>query len=384
MKAGKYMKGWICGGMALVMGAALTLSQLEVFAGDRIDTSRDCSLTITMADDIGAQYPELINAEIPVTLYKVADMDSNAEYMPLEGFSETGLADIDSDTTADDWAAIAEKACQALGRPYALEEEKPEEAEEETGEKPGGEAGEETSEKPGGEAGEETGEEPAVPEVNEPVKSGFTVRLADGPDTLGGLECGLYLVYAEETLTDNYVYHFTPYLVSLPTSDYTIENGGTDTWTYDVAMGLKPQQGTRYGELIIEKTLNTVNVSMGGASCVFQVEAIKDGKIVYSNVLSLNFKEPGTKQIVVDEIPMGAAVTVTEIYAGAGYTLTSAPSVDVTIVTPEAEGYPATANFTNDYDYPGYGTSVVNHFEHIGEGWEWNPQADNAGNIGEE
>ncbi len=380
MKAGKYKKGWICGGLALVMGAALTLSRLEVFAGDRIDTSKDCSLTVTMADDISDQYPELMNAEIPVTLYKVADMDSNAEYMPLEGFSEIGLEDIDSGTTAGDWAAIAEKACQALGRPYELEEEKSKE----TGEKPGEEVGETAGEEAGEPTEEETGENPEMPEAEAPVKSEFSVRLANGPATLGGLECGMYLVYAEETLTDNYVYNFTPYLVSLPTSDYTIENGGTDTWTYDVTMGLKPQQSTRYGDLIIEKTLGTVNTSMGGASCVFQVEAIKDNKIVYSNVLSLNFKEPGTKQIVVDEIPMGAAVTVTEIYAGAGYRLTSAPSVDVTVVTPETEGYPATAEFTNDYEYPGYGTSVVNHFEHIGEGWEWNSQADNAGNIGEE
>ena len=81
---------------------------------------------------------------------------------------------------------------------------------------------------------------------------------------------------------------------------------------------------------------------------------------------------------------MGAEVTVTEIYAGAGYKLISAPSVDVTIVKPETEGYPATVNFTNDYDYPGYGTSVVNHFERIGQGWEWNQQTDNAGSIGEE
>ncbi|WP_418752103.1 DUF5979 domain-containing protein [Frisingicoccus sp.] len=365
MKAGKYKKGWICGGLALMMGAALTLSQLEAFAGDRIDTSKDCSLTITMADDISAQYPELMDAEIPVTLYKVADMDSNADYMPLEGFSEIGLADIDSDTTAGDWAAIAEKACQALGRPYGSEEDKTEEPEETPGE-------------------DKTEESEETPQAAEPVKSEFTVRLANGPAALEGLECGMYLVYAEETLTENYVYNFTPYLVSLPTSDYTIEGGGTDTWTYDVVMGLKPQQSTRYGELLIEKTLDTVNTSMGGASCVFQVEAVKDGKLVYSNVLSLSFKEPGTKQILIDEIPMGAAVTVTEVYAGAGYTLTSAPSVNVTVVTPETEGYPATAAFTNDYEYPGYGTSVVNHFEHIGEGWEWNPQTDNAGNIGEE
>lgn len=251
-----------------------------------------------------------------------------------------------------------------MGRTYGSEKDKTEESEETPG--------------------EETGEDPKAPVVEAPVKTEFTVRLADGPDTLEGLECGLYLVYAEETPTDNYVYHFTPYLVSLPTSDYTIENGGTDTWTYDVVMGLKPQQSTRYGDLVIEKTLSTVNTSMGGASCVFQVEAVKEDKIVYSNVVSLSFKEPGTKRIVIDEIPMGASVTVTEIYAGAGYTLTSAPSVDVTVVTPETEGYPATAEFTNDYEYPGYGTSVVNHFEHIGEGWEWNPQTDNAGNIGEE
>lgn len=354
MKAGKYRKIWICGAMTLVMGASLVFSRMAAFAGDRIDTSAACSLTIEVAGDISSQYPEILDAGIPVTLYKVADMDSNADYTPLEGFEEIGLADIGSETTAGEWAAMAEKACVALGRPFDPEKETKDEDNQE-------------------------------PLVKEPVTHEFTVDLGDGqPDTLAGLDCGMYLVYAEETATDNYVYNFTPYLVSLPTSDYTIENGGTDTWTYDVVMGLKPQQGTRYGDLIIEKTLGTVNTSMGGASCVFQVEAVKDGKIVYSNVLSLNFKDPGTKQIVVDEIPMGAEVTVTEIYAGAGYKLTSAPSVNVTIVEPETEGYPATANFTNDYDYPGYGTSVVNHFEHIGEGWEWNSQTDNAGTIGEE
>lgn len=366
MKAGKYKKVWICGVMALVMSAALVLSQFNVFADDRIDTSRACSLTITMADDIGAQYPELMNAEIPVTLYKVADMDKNSEYTPLEGFGEIGLADIGSDTTADDWAAIARKACQVLGRPFESEEQALE-----------GTEGEITGE------GKIT-EEPQEPAVKEPVKSEFTVKLIDGPDTLGGLECGLYLVYAEETPTDNYVYNFKPYLVSLPTNDYTAENGGTDTWTYDVTMGLKPQQEIRYGELVIEKTLGTVNTSMGGATCIFQVDAVKNGELVYSNVLSLNFTLPGKKQAVVDEIPMGAEVTVTEIYAGAGYRLTSDATVNVTVVTPETEGYPATASFTNDYEYPGYGTSIVNHFERIGEGWEWNQQTDHAGSIGEE
>lgn len=85
------------------------------------------------------------------------------------------------------------------------------------------------------------------------METGFTVRLADGPDTLEGLGCGLYLVYAEETPTEDHVYHFTPYLVSLPTSDYTIENGGTDTWTYDVVMGLKPQQSTVMGTWLLKR-----------------------------------------------------------------------------------------------------------------------------------
>ncbi len=360
MKAGKYKKIWICGVVVLAMSAVLTLSQLKVFAGDRIDINKKCSLTITMAEDIGAQYPELMNAGIPVTLYQVADMSPDAEYTPLEGFGEIGLADIGSTTTAEDWENIARKACQALGRPFGVEEQAVEGAD-------------------GGNP-----EEQQEPAVKEPVKHEFDVKLIDGPDTLGGLECGLYLVYAEETLTDNYGYRFTPYLVSLPTSDYTAEGGGTDTWTYDVTMGLKPEQETRYGELVIEKTLGTVNTSMGGAVCVFQVDAVKDGELVYSNVLSLNFTLPGTKQIVVEEIPMGAEVTVTELYAGAGYQLTSDDTIQVTVVPPEAEGCPATARFTNDYEYPGYGTGVVNHFERVGEGWEWNQQTDHAVSSGEE
>ena len=70
-------------------------------------------------------------------------------------------------------------------------------------------------------------------------------------------ETGLYLVSVEQLVTPNYVYTFTPYLISLPNNYYSGE-GTSDAWVYnltgDNAIGLKPEQQQRTGDLIINKT----------------------------------------------------------------------------------------------------------------------------------
>ena len=111
--------------------------------------------------------------------------------------------------------------------------------------------------------------------------------------------------------------------------------------------------------LEIKKTLNTFNSTLGGATCVFRIEAEKDG-IIYSDVKSIVFDAAGTKSIVIAEkIPAGAVVTVTEVYSGSSYEITSAPEQTVTIIADKME----TVEFTNDYnDRLNGGTSVVNHF----------------------
>ena len=82
-------------------------------------------------------------------------------------------------------------------------------------------------------------------------------------------------------------------LVSLPNNYYY----GTqdDSWVYDVETQLKPDPAPRYGDLEIIKTLSSYNQTFGPAFFVFSVEAERNGKNVYSDVVSINFTEPGIK-----------------------------------------------------------------------------------------
>ncbi len=83
------------------------------------------------------------------------------------------------------------------------------------------------------------------------------------------METGLYLVDTPKVITTNYTYTFTPYLVSLPTNNYYSGNGASDDWIYDLtkeynsAVGLKPEQHVRYGDLVINKELVDHNATFG-------------------------------------------------------------------------------------------------------------------------
>ena len=94
--------------------------------------------------------------------------------------------------------------------------------------------------------------------------------------------------------------------------------GGTDEWLYDPVIGLKAEREEQYGSLIIEKTLSSYNESLGSVDFVFQVEADKNGEAVRSTVERIRFNGAGTQSVVVDRIPVGAQVTVTEVYSGGG------------------------------------------------------------------
>ena len=127
------------------------------------------------------------------------------------------------------------------------------------------------------------------------------------------------------------------------------------------------------GELEIVKTLSRFAASET-ATFVFQIEGVKDGKTVYSNVTTLDFTGPGTKSVVVEGIPVGAQVTVTEVYSGARYKLTSEESQQTVILSPEVEGAPASVTFTNDYGDSGKGGhGILNTFDAVedGEGYAW-------------
>ena len=198
------------------------------------------------------------------------------------------------------------------------------------------------------------------------------------------LDKGLYLFVPQPTYDNIYDYTFKYSLVSVPTSKYITatkvdENGNivsddsaSDDWEYNVDIILKPEATPRYGSLKIIKTLETFNESLGKASFVFEVEATREDKIVFSNVYSMYFDSAKTKSVSVEHIPAGSTVTVKEVYSGASYTLESNSVITKEIVANNT----VEANFTNDYDnrlIEG-GIGIENHFiksNEDGVDFEW-------------
>lgn len=337
MRKGK--RGWLAAVAVLALSLSLILPQVTAYAVSRVDVGRECSLTIqTPTDAEGNQvFAELkeqtvgentTETEIPVTLYRVADIDAVGRYQTVSFFETLELEKIDNTITAEIWAAKAQQAADLLAAAEEAQTAKPDPA------------------------------------------AAFTVK--GGTGKAEGLSTGMYLVCAGTIQSAEYEYTFAPYLISLPTTDYQ------EDWQYDVTASLKPEQIQRYGDLVIEKELKTYNASLGDAVFVFRVEGIREGEKVYSNVVALDFSKPGKLSAKIEHIPAGTEVTVTEVYSGASYKLTedSEGSYKVTILADEE----VSAAFANDTDgrlIPG--TGVINQFTYNDTGFvfsqEWLQQA---------
>jgi hypothetical protein len=165
--------------------------------------------------------------------------------------------------------------------------------------------------------------------------------------------------------TENYIYTFLPELLALPGRMEQPEEG---TWDYAPTVTLKPERSEQYGTLELRKTLTSYSNSNPG-TFVFQIEGQLDGQTVYSDVVSMTFSGPGTQSLTLDRMPAGAEVTVTEVYSGAGYRLTSEQSQTV-VISPSGTNL---VEFINDYDgsrRTGYG--IDNDFTYDpSNGWSW-------------
>ncbi len=343
--------GWIAAPLLaflVAFGMILMMPGLSGEAG-AVDFDKACSLTVQPGnEDLAA---DLEKAKVVVDLYQVAKAE------PVSGYDTYTYAFADAyksleeiyqqDSNNADWMAIAQGAAK-----IALE-----------------------------------GATPAVTgaAVGQPIE---------------GLQCGLYLVIARgDGLEDytttvtaedgteriatianspTYKYTYMPDLVSLPSKeaeDGEINTAGPGEWLYAMDVTLKPSQEIRHGSLEIVKTLQSYE-TRDPATFVFDVEAVLDGSVVYSNVVSLSFTEAGQKSTLLEGIPVGAEVTVKEVYSGASYTVVSADTQTATIVANEV----ASVAFTNDYDdRHGGGGAVVNHFANSeDEGWGWTPIPDSG------
>ncbi len=290
-------------------------------AANAIETDQKCSVAFSVSGEDN----ELTDTgtDITVNLYKVADVDVSGNYTATKDFTGLDVSSVraDNNDAASEWAARAKEAQKLL---------------------------------------------------KDSVKPTATVTLAAGTGSLADLATGLYLVDTPEVVTTNYTYTFTPYLVSLPTNNYY--SNGNDDWIYDLtkeynsAVGLKPEEHARYGDLKINKTLANHNATTGKkATFVFQIEITPLKGKTETRIESLNFEAAGDSSVTITKIPAGAKVNVTEVYSGASYKLTSANDQKATIVATDrgaTNTTPASVSFTNDIDNNmngGYG--VKNNFK---------------------
>lgn len=311
-------------GGALLLASALVFAAMvmpEAQAADAVDVDETC--TITFDDAL----PE-DNVSVPISLYKVASIDAGGTYTEIAPFTGLGLDGVSSKTTAEWWESCAEAAFKKVTANTAV------------------------------------------------AWSGTT---SGGTVTTSGLETGMYLIVPQETKSDYYTYNFEPTLVSLPDNYYY--DGEGDAWVYDVDLTLKPGQTERLGNLEIQKTLDNLNTTMGDAATfVFQVDITTPTGKEDTQFVAITYQdgEAGDQTAVVEDIPAGSQVTVTEVYSGAGYELISSADTTLEIVADQT----VSSKFVNDSTGTwngGYG--VVNSYnvdEHGQYQWSSNAPAQEA------
>ena len=319
-------------GSTFLLAVALTFPLLTLpgaKAASAIDTDKECSIQF----DIGGS-SELLKADIPVNLYKVASVDESGNYTATGTFAKLDLSSVNADNLADataEWKKRANDAKEML----------------------------------------------TDSDGNTVVEPPKTITLTDNPNddhTITGLKTGLYLVDTPKVITPNYTYTFTPYLISLPTNNYYNNDHTNDEWIYNLtgsnAVGLKPEQHVRYGDLVIKKELKDHNATFGDkATFVFQIDITTLDEKKETRIEELTFSAAGNDSVTITKIPAGSHVKVTEVYSGASYELASAKSQETDIIAnpekeTEVEFKPAEVSFINKHDgrtNGGYG--VKNNFK---------------------
>ena len=325
-------------GSTFLLAVALTFPLLTLpgaKAASAINTGQKCSIEF----DISGNSSELLSASIPVNLYKVASVDESGNYTGTGAFSKLDLSSVSADNLDTAAATWAERAAEA---------------------------------------------KKLLKDDTEPT----TTTLTQGRGTATGLDTGLYLVDTPKVITPNYTYTFTPYLVSLPTNNYYNGKDASDNWIYDLtkemnsAVGLKPEEHVRYGDLVISKKLENHNATFGDkATFVFQIDITTLDEKTETRIEELTFSAAGSDSVTIKKIPAGSKVVVTEIYSGASYKLTSENEVKATIVANDEKeagqaGETAVVSFTNEHDgrtNGGYG--VKNNFYLKDNQYQYNNKA---------
>lgn len=181
---------------------------------------------------------------------------------------------------------------------------------------------------------------------------------------------------------DGYTYTYLPELISVPMRGETamavggsFSTSSTDPWQYNVRAELKSEQGVRMASLVISKDFtNTDGLPLlnGPTGSVFEIEARLGGEVVYTNVIKISTDDQLKEAELKDVIPVGAMVTVKEVYAGAGYEPIGNGEVNVPVSADSDGPVEVRVSFTNNYNGISTGGDIVtNSFGPGEDGWTW-------------
>ena len=354
--------------LALLACLCMMIGLLGVGAG-AVDVTQPCVLTVEATNSTDTEFlADIARANVLVDAYRVA---AAAEVEGYDTYTYTPLApynlEIPAEPDSDEWAALAQTAAA-----IALD-----------------------AANPATPAAKDVKVDTPIPDLI----PGLYLLVAHGE----GLEDYVRRTPAEgetparvDTLAQSpdYEYSFAPVLVSLPTKNDVNEDGTITTaaedgdWVYDPTVSLKPTRDRRFGSLTITKTLNPAAAydAIEPVTFTFRLDVTQDGAPVAlrgGNLAEIAFSAAGTGSVTVEDIPVGAVVTVTEETTGiAGiYRQISADPAPVTITAEEV----LEVTFVNEkVPTPKHGHSIVNTFEYDEEsGWTWVPVIDGVPQFGE-
>ena len=401
------------GRIAAVLALAVLLGAAPAI---KTDAYPEGPYTVTLNAPSDEAYADLVNADVIVDVYKVASA------VPQEG--------------TDAYTLSFEDAFKSTEQYYIDNIQKPSE--------PGGAGVESTSVDTFAQTLEGIALDP-----NKPVSHGNATVSTAGDKfsaevNIGKGEAGMYLliphgnmadyIYVSEDAQSTYKatiangtakqYIFAPILVTVPNRgltdlgtgvidasefEYSIEAGNTanrNEWdANEIAIDLKIGWKDLLTKFQINKNLvkyETMSNRTDPAVFVFRIDAVdKKGKNVFSDVRSISLTaatgEAGSEPITIDNVPVGATVTVSEDYPGADYKCIGATITGTTgnvdsnyVVTftsipapaeEEEDGALVLVTFKNDYtDTWKDSGSVTNKFtreknEDDGEiSWKWTPE----------
>ncbi len=198
-------------------------------------------------------------------------------------------------------------------------------------------------------------------------QTGYVKKTEQASGTEGAEKTTLYTT---RVVTEDYEYLYRPQLLTVPTKlDKTTPQYNTafGEWTNELIIYAKPTRESKNGDLKIIK--NVSNPGPDPVNFVFEVTWKDKSNNDVTKVVTMSFQGETRKEYtLVNTVPIGTEVTVTEVHSGIGYTAVTGPqTVTIQATPPAAEsGEPAAVRnvveFSNDHSGPGGGHGILNRF----------------------